>query len=88
MYAGDRLVEFCDQQRAQALSGAANVSVVRMRSSREIARINITALKVDDTARTPSGGSSRPFYIEVLDANPHLPMLKRYNEKLGGFERW
>ena len=33
-------------------------------------------------------GSSNPYYQEVLKANPHLHMLKRYNPRIGAFERW
>ena len=60
-----------------------------LRSGQAIALGGGGVIKAIQLAFSPMGlGSSNPYYEEILESNPRLPMLKRLDLVSGAFVRW
>lgn len=85
VYAGDHLVEMCDQSRAEALAGASNVRVARAHRTRLITRVTIAPAAIELAA----GGASDSLHLTYKEqlGGHGVPVLRRPAVD-GGYVKW
>ncbi len=86
VYAGPRIIAFCDAVSVRRFLDAANVEIVRKRKTGKIVQINLASY--GDDSKLPSiVGNANPTYEERLETHT-LIMLKRFDERTQRLECW
>ncbi len=86
VYAGSRIIAFCDAVSVRRYLDAPNAEVVRKRKTGQIVQINLAPYGDDSILRSIGGGPSAT-YEEHLEAHT-LVMLKRYDDACGQLVCW
>ena len=86
VFAGPRIIAYCDAVSIRRFIGAPNAELVRKRKTGEIVQVNLASHGDDSILRSPADGRS-PTYEEHLEAHT-LTVLKRYDDQSGRLMRW
>jgi len=86
VYAGPRIVAYCDAVSIRRFIDAPNAEVVRKRKKNMVVQINLASYGDDSKLRSIGDGCS-PTYEEHLELHT-LTVLKRLDEQTGHLVRW
>ena len=86
VFAGPRIIAYCDAVGVRRFIGAANAEVVRKRKTNKIVQINLLSHGDDSMLRSTADGP-KPTYNERLDVHT-VTALKRYDDRTGQLVRW
>ena len=86
VYAGPRIVAYCDAVSIRRFLDAPNAEVVRKRKTNMVVQINLVSYG-DDSKLRSIGDSPSPTYEEHLELHT-LTVLKRFDDQIGHLVRW